>query len=136
MAVGVPLMIILLSVGMLTQGDVTDTQEPSILVVALQSISPIYYANKAICLQEYQGMLFEDPLTISLFGFIINRIRGKEMKMKEIISVAPTGDDIVEELTPIVRKIAVNNAIVVMVCNFGQSQLLLNFACSARAVEN
>mmetsp|Transcript_24845 Transcript_24845/g.58981 ORF Transcript_24845/g.58981 Transcript_24845/m.58981 type:complete len:807 (-) Transcript_24845:42-2462(-) len=98
MAVGVPLMIILLSVGMLTQGDVETMGDESLLVVALQSISPIYYANKAICLQEYHGMLFEDPLTISLFGFIINRMRRKEMKMKEIVSAAPTGDDIVEEL--------------------------------------
>lgn len=42
-------------------------------------------------------------------------------------------DDIIDELTPLVKRIAIKNAIVVMVCNFGQSQLLLNFACSARA---
>ena len=42
-------------------------------------------------------------------------------------------DDIVAELTPVVQKIAINNAIVVMVCNFGQSQLLLNFACAAKS---
>lgn len=41
-------------------------------------------------------------------------------------------DSIVEDLTPIVKKIAVNNAIVVMVANFGQSQLLINFACQAK----
>lgn len=42
-------------------------------------------------------------------------------------------EDILGELRPVVQKIAVNNAIVVMVANFGQSQLLLNFACGCRA---
>lgn len=44
-----------------------------------------------------------------------------------------TLDDVIAELTPIVEKIAIDNTIVVMVCNFGQSQLLVNFACSAKA---
>lgn len=44
-----------------------------------------------------------------------------------------TLDDVIAELTPIVRRIAIDNTIVVMVCNFGQSQLLVNFACSAKA---
>ena len=42
-------------------------------------------------------------------------------------------DDVIAELTPIVEKIAIDNTIVVMVCNFGQSQLLINFACSAKS---
>ena len=42
-------------------------------------------------------------------------------------------DDVVGELKPIVEKIAIRNSIVVMVCNHGQSQLLINFGCAAKA---
>ena len=38
-----------------------------------------------------------------------------------------------EELKPIVKKIAVKNTIIVMTCNLGQSELLLNFVCSAKS---
>jgi hypothetical protein len=41
--------------------------------------------------------------------------------------------DVLEDLRPIVEKIAVQNTIIVMVCNFGQSELLMNFVCSAKA---
>lgn len=37
------------------------------------------------------------------------------------------------ELAPIAQRTAVNNTLVVMVCNLGQSELLLNFLCAARA---
>jgi hypothetical protein len=39
----------------------------------------------------------------------------------------------IKELKPIVEKININNTIISMVCNFGQSSLLMNFACSSRA---
>ena len=38
-----------------------------------------------------------------------------------------------DELDAILKKIAVNNSVVVMTVNKGQSELLINFACSARA---
>ena len=41
-------------------------------------------------------------------------------------------DSILEDLHPLLKKIARNNAVVVLTCNMGQSTLLMNFACSAR----
>lgn len=41
-------------------------------------------------------------------------------------------DSVLEDLRPILAKVARNNAVVVMTCNMGQSALLMNFACSAR----
>jgi Nucleotide-diphospho-sugar transferase len=38
-----------------------------------------------------------------------------------------------EALEPLLQKIAVNNAVIIMVTNFGQAELLLNFHCSAKA---
>lgn len=42
-------------------------------------------------------------------------------------------DAVLEELRPIAAKVARKNTIVVLTCNFGQSELLLNFICNARA---
>jgi hypothetical protein len=43
--------------------------------------------------------------------------------------------DVLDRLKPIVEKVAAthHNTVVVMVCNFGQSELLLNFICNAKA---
>jgi hypothetical protein len=41
--------------------------------------------------------------------------------------------DVLARLKPIVEKVATHNTVVVMVCNFGQSELLLNFVCNAKA---
>ena len=37
------------------------------------------------------------------------------------------------ELKPIAEKVAKQNTVVTMVCNFGQSELLLNFVCAAKS---
>jgi len=42
-------------------------------------------------------------------------------------------DSVVEELKPIAEKVAVKNTIIVMTCNMGQSELLMNFVCNARS---
>jgi membrane-anchored protein YejM (alkaline phosphatase superfamily) len=40
---------------------------------------------------------------------------------------------VLAELKPIVKRIARDNTVIVMVCNHGQSELLMNFACSSHA---
>jgi hypothetical protein len=42
-------------------------------------------------------------------------------------------DAVKADLYPILKRISVNNTVIVMVCNFGQSELLMNFACSAKS---
>mmetsp|Transcript_6912 Transcript_6912/g.13031 ORF Transcript_6912/g.13031 Transcript_6912/m.13031 type:complete len:616 (+) Transcript_6912:258-2105(+) len=41
--------------------------------------------------------------------------------------------DVLVELKPIAEKVAVKNTIIVMTCNMGQSELLMNFVCNAKA---
>ena len=43
-----------------------------------------------------------------------------------------TFETVLQELKPLLERVAVNNAVTVLVCNLGQSELLLNFVCSAR----
>jgi len=42
-------------------------------------------------------------------------------------------DDVLNELKVILEKIVINNTVIVMVCNFGQVELLMNFVCSAKS---
>lgn len=44
-------------------------------------------------------------------------------------------EDVIQELRPVAKKAAEghNNTVIVMVCNHGQSELLMNFYCSAKA---
>jgi hypothetical protein len=42
-------------------------------------------------------------------------------------------DDVVKELKPILQKVAKDNTIIVLTCNKGQSELLMNFVCNAKA---
>ena len=44
-----------------------------------------------------------------------------------------TVDDVLDELKPIAEKVAKDNTIIVMTCNMGQSELLMNFVCNAKA---
>ena len=43
-----------------------------------------------------------------------------------------TYEETIKELKVITERIKINNTIIVMVCNFGQSALLMNFICSSR----
>jgi Nucleotide-diphospho-sugar transferase len=40
-------------------------------------------------------------------------------------------DDVLADLKPILARIALDNTVIVLVCNFGHSELLVNFVCSA-----
>ncbi len=42
-------------------------------------------------------------------------------------------DSVLAKLKPIAQKIATENTIIVMTCNMGQSELLMNFVCNARS---
>jgi hypothetical protein len=42
-------------------------------------------------------------------------------------------DDTLEELRPIVERVAKNNTVIVMTVNHGQVELLMNFVCSSQA---
>ena len=44
-----------------------------------------------------------------------------------------TIDDVLKELKPVAESVAKDNTIVIMTCNMGQSELLINFVCNARA---
>lgn len=68
-------------------------------------------------------------------GKVIERRGSFKTRMwdKLLIEYLGNFDTVLRQLKPIAAKAARNNTIVVMVCNLGQSELLMNFACSARS---
>jgi hypothetical protein len=70
-------------------------------------------------------------------GRVATKLPTKEITMKhwkELTNYLNSIPAILEQLRPIAQKVAKNSKIViVMVCNFGQSELLMNFACNAKA---
>ncbi|CAB9496552.1 Nucleotide-diphospho-sugar transferase [Seminavis robusta] len=68
-----------------------------------------------------------DPFKVPIYERHTKRLW--EMLRKYLDSV----DDVLNELRPIVNRIKIKNTVIVMVCNHGQSELLVNFACSTHA---
>lgn len=59
-----------------------------------------------------------------------NKIRTHWTKLQEYLGGL---DNALEKLKPIAERIAIKNTIIVLTCNRGQSELLMNFACNAKA---
>jgi len=52
---------------------------------------------------------------------------------KSLSTYLQTLDSVLEELKPLAAKVAKDNTVIVLVCNYGQSELLMNFVCNARS---
>jgi len=68
-------------------------------------------------------------------GKTIERSKSYETKAwdKMLVEYLSNLDAALQQLKPIAENVAKNNTIVVMVCNLGQSELLVNFACAAQS---
>lgn len=63
----------------------------------------------------------------------IPSIRAAQVNMQHLKLYFDHISSTYKRLKPILKKVAINNSIVVMVCNRGQANLLTNFACASRA---
>jgi hypothetical protein len=112
------------------------TQQCLAIVGQLES----YHIQRFMRLDENKRRVGEDlPLRF------VSRIHSHDGKMWErpqmlrtnlwdtmLVSYLSSLKSVLDELRPIAERVARNNTIVIMVCNHGQSDLLINFACSAQ----
>uniref|UniRef100_A0A7S4EF38 ABC-2 type transporter transmembrane domain-containing protein n=2 Tax=Pseudo-nitzschia australis TaxID=44445 RepID=A0A7S4EF38_9STRA len=61
MITGVPIMVVMMTVGIINPAGVDESEPQPVVVGALKQLSPIAFAIKALCLGEYQGMEFGNP---------------------------------------------------------------------------
>lgn len=88
--------------------------------VSLNKSNPLRHVSRG--LQPNGVAVFDPPKT-----------RHIEDNWKQLQKYLNSVDDILKRLSPIAKRIAQNSTIIVMVCNMGQSSLMVNFACAARA---
>ncbi|KAL3935098.1 MAG: hypothetical protein SGARI_003111 [Bacillariaceae sp.] len=106
LSVGVPLLVLLLGVGVITPSDHTgddiDDNPPSFFVTVLKQISPIAYAIRSVCIAEYEGMVFRDPQDkirrgiLTPFVAIVRKV--KAFFRMGGMAFVKSGDEILEEL--------------------------------------
>jgi len=104
-----------------------------------------YHVHKYMRISSETGKIDpEAPLTYQSRGKQQNGRTSAKIPTEEatkshwesLVSYLQSMEKALEDLKPILEKVAShndNNAVIVMVCNFGQSELLLNFICNARA---
>ena len=66
-------------------------------------------------------------------AFKVPAVKDIEQHWSMLKTYLSSVDDVLNELGPIAEKVATKNTIIVMTCNHGQSELLMNFVCNAKA---
>jgi hypothetical protein len=98
MSAGVPLMVILMTVGVINPSGVDASNPPPMVVEALKQISPIAFAVKAVCLAEYRGMEFEDPEGPGRNIFARGRSLMRDLPRMGAFALVQNGEQVLEEL--------------------------------------
>jgi hypothetical protein len=103
LSVGVPLMVLLLGVGVITPSGIDsggNSEPPSLFVTALKQISPIAYAIRAVCIAEYSGMKFhEDEIRRGwMRPFLVVVRKSKAFFRMGGLALVKRGDEILQEM--------------------------------------
>jgi hypothetical protein len=89
MSAGVPLMVILMSVGVINPSGVRANETPSVIVDSLKRISPIASAIQAVVLGEFRGMVFQRPKRGGLV---------QDLPKMGALALVKNGEQVLEEL--------------------------------------
>jgi hypothetical protein len=100
MTVSIPILVVLMTVGIINPSGV-DRSEPSPAVVeALKQVSPIAFAIRAVCLAEYRGMEFQDPMIAGGKRGFFARGRNllRDLPKMGALALVQNGDQVLDEL--------------------------------------
>jgi hypothetical protein len=105
MTAGVPIMVVLMTVGIINPSGVDSSEPPPVIVEALKQVSPIAFAIKALCLAEYRGMQFtQDPSKMKdgthgpLRFFRRGRNLVRDLPKMGALALVQNGDQVLDEL--------------------------------------
>jgi hypothetical protein len=94
----VPLMVLLMSVGVINPSGVDPSEPTPVIVEALKSLSPVAYAIKAVCIKEYRGMEFQDPSGHTKNMFLRGRNILRDLPKMGALALVKNGDQVLQEL--------------------------------------
>ena len=95
---GVPIMVILMTVGIINPSGVDSSESQPVIAEALKQLSPIAFAVKAVCLAEYRGMEFEHPDAENTNFFSRGRSVLRDLPKMGALALVKNGDQVLEEL--------------------------------------
>lgn len=100
MSAGTPIMVLLMSVGIINPSGVDPEHPPPAVVEALRQLSPIAFAIKAVCIAEYRGMEFESSKKRkNILQFGISGISAlKDLPKMGALALVRNGDQVLQEL--------------------------------------
>jgi hypothetical protein len=98
MSAGVPLMVILMTVGIINPSGVDSSEPQPVVVKALKQLSPIAFAVKAVCLAEFRGTKFDHPDGPSGNVFSRGRSLFRDLPKMGALALVKNGDQVLEEL--------------------------------------
>jgi ABC-type multidrug transport system ATPase subunit/ABC-type multidrug transport system permease subunit len=101
MSAGIPVMVILMTVGVINPSGVDVSEPQPVVVEALKQISPIAYAIRAVCIAECRGMEFQNPYTTNKGGgnvFTRGRRLLRDLPKMGALALVQNGDQVLDEL--------------------------------------
>lgn len=98
MSAGVPLMVLLMSVGVINPSGVDPSEPPPAVVDTLKALSPVAYAIKAVCIAEYRGAEFQDPSGGKRGIFGRGRSLLRDLPKMGALALVRNGDQVLQEL--------------------------------------
>jgi len=110
--------------------------------IAIHNYAESFHLQKFMRVGEHGTKLSKSyPLTIqgrarTAAGTNVFRSPDKRLILDNFANLRQylnTKQDVINELTPIVQRIVKDNTIIVLTCNLGQVDLLMNFVCSAKS---
>ena len=98
MTAGVPIMVILMTVGIINPSGVDQSEQPPAVVSALKQASPINFAIKAACIAEYRGMKFQDPSPKNRWNVFARGSRLRDLPKMGALALVQNGDQVLDQL--------------------------------------
>jgi hypothetical protein len=98
MSAGIPVMVILMTVGIINPSGVDSSEPQPAIVEALKQLSPIEFAVKAVCLAEFRGREFQRPEGESRNFFSRGNAVLKDLPKMGALALVKNGDQVLEEL--------------------------------------
>ena len=99
MSTAIPIMVILMTVGVINPSGVDISEPQPTFVKALKQLSPINYAIKAACIAEYQGMEFGNTQKRSRWNFFSSGYNIlKDLPKMGGLALVQNGNQVLQEL--------------------------------------
>ena len=98
MTMAIPVMVLLMSVGIINPSGVDPSEAVPALVDALKALSPVNYAIRAVCIKEFSGAKFDDPNGKQSNIFLRGRRALQDLPKMGALALVTNGDQVLSAL--------------------------------------